>query len=144
MNSLDSNILFYSVHSGAPEFEKASAVVRQLLQKPKEWIIADQVLWEFYILMRRPGLLEKPFNSGEATQRIRFLRHESGAANCTYPSKAFDTVLAKLESRDHPYRRTFDTILGETLQHHGVTKFFTRNKKDFQQFNFESLNPIDN
>ena len=37
MNSLDTNILLYASNSGAPEHEKALAVVNAMLANPSEW-----------------------------------------------------------------------------------------------------------
>ncbi len=40
-------------------------------------------------------------------------------------------------------RRIFDTRLAHTLRHHGVTRFATANRRDFQDFDFvEIWNPL--
>ena len=83
MNSLDTNILIYAANTAAPEHAKALAVVDAMLANPGEWIIADQVLWEFYKALRHPKILQKPRTAAQAAAQIRFLREQSGVACCT-------------------------------------------------------------
>jgi len=51
MNSLDTNILVYAVNEDCPEHQKAVAVYTSLLNSPTDWIISDQILFEFYRVM---------------------------------------------------------------------------------------------
>lgn len=84
MNSLDTNILVYAANREAPEHGKALAVVRTMLAQPSEWILADQVLWEFYPALRHPRILQKPRSAAQAAAHLRFLREERGIACCAY------------------------------------------------------------
>ena len=47
MNSLDTNLLIYAVNSGCNEHSRAKAVYETMLTSPSDWIISDQVLFEF-------------------------------------------------------------------------------------------------
>ena len=60
MNSLDTNILIYASNEDAPEHAKAQKVVAKLLATPGEWILADQVLIEFYRALRNPAVFQSP------------------------------------------------------------------------------------
>lgn len=144
MNSLDTNILIYAANRGAPEHDKALAVVQAMLANPSEWILSDQVLWEFYKALRHPRILQKPRSAPQAAAHLRFLREESGVACCGYEPHYFAEVLGCLEKGRYPYQRTHDTILGITLRRNGVTVFYTRNERDFGESGIRSIiNPID-
>ena len=144
MNSLDTNILIYAANSAAPEHAKALAVVNSMLASPGDWIIADQVLWEFYKALRHPKILQKPRTAAQAAAQIRFLREKSGVACCAYETTHFDEVIVHLEQPRFPYQRTHDTILGVTLRRQGVKVFYTRNEKDFAGLGLPKVvNPID-
>ena len=144
MKSLDTNLLVYAANTAAAEHEKALAVVNGMLAAPGEWILADQVLWEFYKALRHPLILAKPRNAAEAGGHIRFLREKSGVSCCAYGTACFSKVVTKLEAPGFPYQRTHDAVLAATLRHHGVRVFYTRNTKDFADAGFdEVINPID-
>ena len=144
MNSLDTNILIYAANSSAPEHGKALAVVQTMLARPSEWILADQVLWEFYKALRHPKILQKPRSAAQAATHLRFLREASGIACCAYELSHFPEVLGCLEKSRFPYQRTHDAILGITLRRHGVTTFYTRNERDFADVGLPTvINPID-
>lgn len=144
MNSLDTNILVYAANMAAPEHGRALAIVNAMLARPAEWILADQVLWEFYKALRHPKILQKPRTAMQAAAQIRFLREQSGVACCAYETSLFDAIVSKLDKPRFPYQRTHDVILGVTLRRQGVKVFHTRNEKDFADVGFEKvINPID-
>lgn len=144
MNSLDTNILLYAANVGAPEHARALTVVNDMLANPSEWILADQVLWEFYKALRHPRILQKPRTATQAAEQLRFLREQSGVACCAYEIAFFDDTIARLEKPRFPYQRTHDAVLGTTLRRHGVKVFYTRNEKDFADLGFSKVvNPID-
>ncbi len=144
MNSLDTNILVYAANTAVPEHAKALAVVNAMLAQPTDWILADQVLWEFYKALRHPKILQNPRTATQAAAQIRFLREQSGVACCSYETSSFDEIVSKLEKPRFPYQRTHDAILGATLRRQGVKVFYTRNEKDFADSGLSKvLNPID-
>lgn len=144
MNSLDTNILIYAANTAAPEHAKALAVVDAMLANPGEWIIADQVLWEFYKALRHPKILQKPRTAGQAAAQIRFLREQSGVACCTYETGHFGDVLKMIEKPRFAYQCTHDAVLSVALRRNGVKVFYTRNEKDFLDSGLPQIvNPID-
>ena len=144
MNSLDTNILVYAANVDCAEHERANHLVNQALSSPHEWIIAEQVLFEYYKALRHPKILSKPLASNAAASQIRFLRDKSGFMFCCYDQSLWDDVVAILSKRNFPYQRTHDLILGLTLLRNGVKTFHSRNTKDFSEIGFERLvNPID-
>jgi len=54
MKSLDTNILVYAVNQGSARHEKARQVYEAMLERPAEWIVCDQVLFE--LRQKHPGL----------------------------------------------------------------------------------------
>lgn len=144
MNSLDTNLLVYAANSAASEHAKALAIVNAMLARPTEWILADQVLWEFYKALRHPRILQRPRSAAQAAEQIRFLREQSGVACCSYETSLYPEVMAQVEKPRFPYQRTHDAILGATLYRQGVKIFYTRNEKDFADSGIPKvINPID-
>ncbi len=139
MKSPDTNILVYASNTAATEHVKSLAVVNEMLARPSDWILSDQVLWEYYKALRHPRILEKPRTATQAAEQIRFLREKSGVACCTYEISLFPSVLKHLEAVRFPYQRTHDTVLAVTLRHHGVKVFYTRNGKDFAGAGFDEI-----
>lgn len=144
MKSLDTNLLVYAANQSAPEHAKALVVINEMLSHPQDWILADQVLWEYYKALRHPRILEKPRSAKEAAQQVRFLRESSGVAFCSYEGACYADLIPRLEKRDFPFQRTHDAVLAVTLRRQGVKEFFTRNTKDFVGSGFTKvINPID-
>ncbi|NJK90784.1 MAG: PIN domain-containing protein [Blastochloris sp.] len=143
LSSLDTNILVYAANSDCPEHPKALALLESALEKPEEWILADQVLFEFYKALRNPRIFQKPLDTRAATDRIRFLREESGFLFCCHDLDHWPQLVPQLEEPEFPYQQTHDLLLGTTLKCHGVNRFYTRNLKDFVRIGFDQLiNPI--
>jgi len=144
MNSLDTNILLYASNTSCPEHAAARPVVDQLLAKPGDWVIADQVLLELYRALRNPKVLARPRSAGEAARLINFYREEAGCAHVGYEEGVWKLLFPLLEKTGFPAARTFDAQLAATLRHHGVTRFYTRNTKDFSGYGIRDIvNPVD-
>ena len=54
MKSGDTNLLLYAMNRGCAEHATAKAWLEAALAEPREWIFADQVLFELYRLLRHP------------------------------------------------------------------------------------------
>ena len=142
--SLDTNILVYAADADAPEHGKALALLESALDCPEEWILSDQVLFEWYKALRNPLIFRNPLDAAAACERLRFLREESGFLFCCHEIHHWSRLLPHLEEDTFPYQRTHDLVLGTTLKANGVTRFYTRNTKDFEEARFvELINPID-
>lgn len=57
MKSLDTNLLLYAADEDCPEHAAASRLLEAALAAPHEWILADQVLFEFYVGLRHAGFV---------------------------------------------------------------------------------------
>ena len=144
MKSLDTNILLYAADEDCREHEAAIALVNDALRSPDEWLLSDQVLFEFYAGLRHPRVFAKPLSAAEAARRVAFLRDESGFSFCCHELRSWPTIHAAFARPAFPRHRTYDLVLAVTLRSSGVKHFFTRNVADFRDAGFESVvNPID-
>ena len=143
MNSLDTNVLYYATNTACPEHEKARALLERVAHEPVQWIIADQVLFEYYRLIRNPVVLAKPLAAVEAAERLRFFRDEMGCRHCAYDRGCWEEAIVQLSEPSFPARRTFDLVLAVTLRRNGVDTFYTQNVADFQSLGwFRLIDPI--
>jgi len=117
--------------------------VERIGGEPGEWILADQVLFEYYRLVRNPAVLSRPLSAGEAARRLKFFREELGCLHCCYESRLFEELAELLGAASFAPARTFDAVLAVTLRSHGVDTFYTRNAKDFEPFGwFTVIDPF--
>lgn len=144
MKSLDTNILIYAVNAGCVEHAAAKAVYESMLLEPDQWILSDQVLFEFYRGLRSAKILERPLDHPQALGQITFLREVSGVHHCAYETMFWRVLMKGFATVQSKSAHIFDRVLAVTLLQYGVTTFYTRNTKDFMGFGFKSLvNPID-
>ena len=144
MFSLDTNILVYAANRDCLEHPRALALVEKALSEPERWLVAEQVLLEFYKALRHPKILSRPMSPAEAIGQVRFLRKNSGMQIVTSDLSFWDEIEEHLESPGLGYQRTFDVVLGVTLRMSGVKTFYTRNTRDVAGIGFERvINPID-
>ena len=144
MNSLDTNVLLYATNRDCPEHERAHTLISHALVEAGSWIVADQVWFELYRLLRNPAVLGQPLSAKAAAETIQWYQDKSGWLRCAWePGMMGD--LESLWNRDSfSGRNTFDAVLAVTLKGHGVTKLFTRNANDFDAFGFFQVeDPID-
>ena len=142
MISFDTNILFYASIEDCPEHERYLGAVKDTLLRPHECVVADQVYFELYRLLRNPAVLQRPLDARTAAGLVSWYRDRSGFGRCVW-EPAFYADLATVWSSDSfPSRRTFDAILAVTLKRNGVTRFFTHNLRDFANCGFEPVDPI--
>ena len=143
MQSLDTNILLYAINRDCPEHEPCRALVARALDAPSQWVIADQVWFELYRLLRHPVVLRKPLDAATAAHTVAWYRDRSGWAYCAWTPGQMGRLHAQWRGDDFPARRTFDTVLALTLRAHGVTRLYTRNGRDFAAAGFaEVIDPV--
>jgi predicted nucleic acid-binding protein len=143
VKSLDTNILYFATNVRCPEHGKSLRLVEEVIADPRSWIIADQVLFEYYRLIRNPAVLAKPLSAAQAASRLRFFREDIGCLHCAYEPRFFHQLMDWLERPSLPAARTFDAVLAVTLKNHGVDAFFTRNARDFAGFGwFDVVDPL--
>ena len=139
MNSVDTNILYYGTNSDCAEHIKALSVIEQMAKSPRNWIIADQVLFEFYRLVRNSAVLEHPLTAEHAARRVRFFHDEIGCLHCAYDRFCWAEVIELISTPSFPASRTFDVVLAVTLKRNGVNTLYTHNARDFEVFDFFSV-----
>ena len=131
MKSLDTNVLLYATNSDCPEHGVARSLVQRALAEPGEWIVADQVYFELYRLLRNPAVLESPLGASEAADLVQWYRSRSGWSHCAWEPGMMQSLSAHWRQSDFAARNTFDLVLAVTLHRNGVTEFYTRNTADF-------------
>lgn len=144
MRSLDTNILLYTTNSDCPEHAAARRLVESALAQPTEWIVADQVYFELYRLLRNPAVLDRPLTAAQAAGVIDYYRHRSGWGRCAWEPGLFSHLLPHLSTENSKATHVFDLVLAFTLQDAGVLTLYTRNTRDFVEIgSFDAVNPID-
>lgn len=143
MHSIDTNILLYATNRDCPEHVSARALVDRALAEPHQWIIADQVYFELYRLLRSRTVLSRPLSPGDATRVIEYYREHSGWGRCAWDIELFERIRMHL-AQDTGGRIVFDVVLAATLHDAGVQRLYTRNTKDFEGLGWFGVeNPID-
>ncbi len=141
MISCDTNVLYAALYDdGSERHGKALAFLEPWMES-REFILCEQVLMEFYCLLRNPALHRHPLLPEEAGAVIQTLRSNPFWRIVDVPESA--AVMQKVWKRagTSPFacRRIFDLRLAGTLLHYGVDTFATRNVKDFADAGFQTL-----
>ena len=143
MRSLDTNVLLYATNSDCREHGAARGLVERALAEPREWIVADQVYFELYRLVRNPAVLESPLSASEAADLVQWYRSRSGWSHCAWEPQMMQSLSSQWRRTEFAARNTFDLVLAVTLHRNGVTEFYTRNETDFSSLNlFRVVDPI--
>ena len=143
MKSLDTNILLYSINSDCPEYLLCRQLVDKALQEKESWIVADQVWFELYRLLRNPVVLQNPLTASQAAETIDWYREKSGWLKCAWEPDMMKELYSHWKEEPFAARKSLDAILAVTLKAHGVKKFYTRNNNDFDNFKFFTvINPL--
>ncbi len=143
MKSLDTNILLYSINCDCPEYNQCRQLVDKALAEKELWIVADQVWFELYRLLRNPVVLQKPLTASQAAETIYWYREKSGWLKCAWEPDMMNELKSRWEEDNFTARKSFDAVLAVTLKKHGVKDFYTRNNKDFDNFDFFTvINPL--
>lgn len=147
MQSLDTNILLYAINRDCAEHESCRTLVAEALDAPHDWVIADQLWFELYRLLRHPSVLQRPLDAATAANTVAWYRDRSGWQQCAWSPAQMPRLHAQWAQQDFPARRTFDAVLALTLRSNGVTRFYTRNVRDFAGAGFaavvDPVNPKD-
>jgi toxin-antitoxin system PIN domain toxin len=130
MDSCDTNILFYALNPRCPEHAAARGYL-DAQGSNRDFGLCELVLLELYVLLRNPAVSHHPAEAPAAVARIRQLRSNPNWALLDYPGGLMDEVWTLAAKPGTRYGRIFDLRLAVTLRHHGVTRFATRNVKDF-------------
>ena len=144
MKSLDTNILLYAINQDCAEHQICKAVVNKALTERDSWVIADQVWFELYRLLRNPVVLQEPLTAEQAGSCIKWYRESSGWLQCAWEPALMKELYPYWQDNAFSARNSYDLKLAVTLKNHGVTDFYTRNKKDFERLGFFTVhNPLE-
>lgn len=136
MKSLDTNVLLYALNADCPEHEACAALLRAALAAPESWIVADQVWFELYRLLRNPAVVRRPLGAKDAASAVAWYRDKSGWQHCHWNSSMMGDLSRAWGDPLFPARRVFDLVLAITLKSVGVKDLYTRNVKDFATLGF--------
>jgi predicted nucleic acid-binding protein len=118
-------------------------LVNNALLEKESWIVAEQVWFELYRLLRNPAVLQKPLSAKQAANTINWYRKNSGWLQCAWEPSMMEELKHIWEDDNFPARRSFDSILAVTLKAYEVNNFYTRNSKDFDKLGFFNvINPL--
>ncbi|WP_319563127.1 hypothetical protein [Marispirochaeta sp.] len=118
--------------------------IQHALKKPRSWILADQVWFELYRLLRNPAVLSKPLAAEQAAGTIEWYRNQSGWLCCAWEPDMMTRLLPFWRNKGIPPRNSFDLVLAVSLAAHGVKTLYTRNIRDFESLKlFQVTNPLD-
>lgn len=144
MRSFDTNILLYGTNADCEEHDAARRIIESALAEPAQWIVADQVYFELYRILRNPAVLDRPLSASQSADVIDYYRHRSGWGRCAWEPRLFSQLFPHLNTEDSKATHVFDLVLACTLQDAGVSTLYTRNTRDFAEIaSFEVVNPID-
>ena len=140
MISCDTNILYAACNQDAAWHTEA----RHFLSHNAEtatFVLCEQVLMELYCLLRNPTASKYPLSASEAVEVIQRFRSNPRWRIVDVPSDraGMERVWRTAAGNAFAFRRIFDIRLAETLLHHGVDTFATRNLKDFAGCGFKRL-----
>ena len=143
MNSFDTNVLLYAVNSDSDDHAACKQIVDIALAEPDSWIMAEQVWFELYRLLRNPNVLRRPLTAVQAADLVVWYRNRSGWKQCAWTPPSMRSLDSLWRKERFPMRRSFDAVLSVTLKTYGVTTLYTRNTRDFVDFGFfELIDPV--
>ncbi len=143
MKSLDTNILFYALNRDCAEHTACRSLIENALSNSREWIVADQVWFELYRLLRNTKVVDNPLSAAQTADAVDWYRNKSGWLHCAWASDLMKDLETIWKKSTFPAGRTFDARLAIVLKANGVKKFYTRNVRDFEMFGwFEVVDPV--
>ncbi len=140
MISCDTNILYAACNQDDACHQAARAFLSDHALS-SEFVLCEQVLMELYCLLRNPSVNKRPLSAHESAAVIQRFRSNPRWRIVDVPSDRtlMDKVWKIASGGAFAFRRIFDLRLAETLLHHGVDSFATRNLKDFATCGFARL-----
>ncbi|MEM7396351.1 MAG: TA system VapC family ribonuclease toxin, partial [Verrucomicrobiota bacterium] len=140
MISCDTTILFAACNADAVD-HVASRIYLQEVSSREDFCLAEQVLLEFYVLLRNPVACSHPLSPQRAVGLVQTFRSNPHwrIVDVVSGFGLMDRVWKDAGGRNFARRKVFDARLARTLQHHGVTEFATRNIKEFKSFGFKKV-----
>lgn len=140
MISCDTNILFAAYNASSPVHASAYRFLREHSASP-EFVLCEQVLMEFYCLLRKPAL-KQALSAEDAVHVVQTYRTNPAwriVDGTTHQREGMNMIWRKAAERNFAFRRIFDLRLAQTLISNGVDAFATRKLKDFSDCGFKRV-----
>jgi len=145
MFAIDTNLLVYAHNTASPYHTQAKAFVEAVMNTRDEdgnlsVCLPAQVLMEFVHVITWQHL-EAPLSLSAAIQVVQDYR-DTGVAIISHQETQIQTFLALLTTLS-TRKKVFDVALAATLKDNGITRLYTVNTADFEEFEFlEVTNPL--
>jgi uncharacterized protein len=136
--AVDTNVLLYALNSDAPECARARSFLADRNADP-DTVVSELVLVELYVLLRNPAIFRRPLDGTAAAAVIDQLRHHPAWQIVDHDPTVMTDLWRRAAARDFARTRIFDVRLALGLLKHGVTRFATRNTRDFAGLGFEDV-----
>ena len=144
MLSADTNLFVHAADPDSPHHRTARAFFGSLDQSDEEFVLCELVLVELYMLLHNPAVFAKSYTAKEAASYCLALKQNPSWRCLDYDLAVSKQLWDYATQTKAGYRHIIDARLAFTLQHHGVDRFATVNKKDFKGFGFREVwNPLD-
>jgi toxin-antitoxin system PIN domain toxin len=140
--AIDTNILLYALNSSVPEHAAARRFLEGRRDDP-DTVVSELVLVELYVLLRSPAVVARPLSAPDAAALVDRFRHHPSWRVVDHVPEVMDQVWRAAAAPGFARRRIFDVRLAMGLVRRGVTRFATRNVRDFDGLGFaEVFDPV--
>lgn len=138
MYAIDTNLLVYAHNTASPFHPKAKAFVEDQLNKydgegKLTICIPAQVLMEFINVITWQRL-ENPLPLADATKIVQ--DYLDTGVTILYPQPTQLQTLLDMFKSITTRKKVFDVALAATLKDHSISRLYTVNTKDFEEFEF--------
>lgn len=131
---VDTNVLVYAVFPAEPHHVASRALLDQAKNPGAGLCVAPQNLIEFYAVVTDPRRVAQPKTPDEALVAIDDILALPGLTLLVVPADLIARWSQLLRQSAATKKRAFDTQLVATMLANGVSKIYTFNVTDFQQF----------
>lgn len=140
---VDTNVLVYAAHAGAPEHGACKRLLEELASDRLPWFTTWPILYEFLRIVTHSRVFRKPTDPEEAWGFLEPLLESPGLQVLVQTDRHRDVLARTLEEipglRGNLFHDAHTAIL---MREHGIRRICTRDT-DFHRFPFlEVLDPL--
>jgi predicted nucleic acid-binding protein len=137
---VDTNILVYANNKDSNLCEIARQKIDVLSDTGHYFIISDQVIREYLVIMTRPGFIEKPVSGKSVLEDIERMLNEF---DLIFPDKySIDKLMELVEKYDIKGKRIHDVAIVSLMLTKGIKDILTYNVDDFKAFREITIHSI--
>lgn len=142
MIGIDSNILIYAHNSGSPLYEESKQLIHKAVQEDGLGI-SELSLREFYAVITDGRKVERPFLPATASALLKNYIQSSKVSVCKLTEEVWLRAFEYCDQHDVARYHLDDLLIAMSLCLNGVETVYTRNIRDFEQFEFiQAINPF--